>query len=913
MSVILYNIIISPLEFIIENLFSIFFQIIELDLISSIFFISLVVTLFSLPFYSRADKIHKEEEEKYSQIKPYADKIKSNFKGEEQFFLLQTLYRQHNYNPIMGLRNSFSLLLQIPIFIAAYHFFSNLELLNGSSFGIFKDFSQPDKLLYLGGVHINVLPIIMTLINIVSCKIYLKGKSFNEKIQPYSFAFIFLLLLYNSPSALVLYWTFNNFFYLLKNIFMDDNPKKFAMILLSLGLIVSSLGDYSWYADVEKIPVNLLKKIFPFLIIFLFINYWVQLKRIIPNYYVDSSKKLFGLIIGLSALCLILLHGIIIPVGLFISDLPSFAFGFENIKNLSNILIENLFSYSGLFLFWGFIIFYFIKNEYHIYYVLIYISIFFCSVLNYFNISKELGSISLDLIFDKSDAVQRSFGSLSSQISNILIMLLIIYFFAYLMKKVLMKPIIFIVLTFLLTETVVSAMFIFNFVKGIDYINEANEKSNLVGDYSNKIKLSKTGKNVIVMFFDRLPGFFLPMVFDEKPELKKSYSGFVFYPNTLSFYGATILGYPPCIGGYEYTPFVLEKDKRNFSEKWLESNLMLLTLFKKNNYSSTVVDSVLYFIDSFKREEEHLGSIYKSKGLNFVKMSGKYNAEFQKNKVNYSKLINRFRKKLYVYSYFCTVPSILKSFLYNDGYYLLARTKDNKDYFFEEKELLDAYSSLLYLVNNTTISSTENTFTLMNNQLSHCRFFLQYPNYEYVEKVTDIGPNRFNDKDTFKSYHTFMASVMLFAKFLDYLKEAGVYDNTRIIIVSDHGNRFVNLPQFNVFFNKNIAPFNPVLMVKDFNQKYELRVDNTFMTNADVPCIAVKDIIESPINPFTGKILSSNEKANGVDIYKNFYYWNPSDFTSNKVIIDEHPIINHVKDNIFVESNWERINYSEIR
>ena len=105
MSIILYKIIIAPLEFIIENLFSFFFQILEFDLISSIFFISLVVTLFSLPFYCRADKIHKEEEEKFSQIKPYVDKIKRNFKGDEQFFLLQTLYRQQNYNPLMALEN----------------------------------------------------------------------------------------------------------------------------------------------------------------------------------------------------------------------------------------------------------------------------------------------------------------------------------------------------------------------------------------------------------------------------------------------------------------------------------------------------------------------------------------------------------------------------------------------------------------------------------------------------------------------------------------------------------------------------------------------------------------------------------------------------------------------------------------
>ena len=172
---ILYSLIITPIEFIIENLFSIFYNYLQFDILSTIFFISLFVTLFSLPFYCRADKIHREEEEKFSQIKPYVDKIKKNFKGDEQFFLLQTLYRQHNYNPIMALRNFYSLMLQIPFFIAAYHFFSNLDLLNGYSIFFFKNLSKPDNLLCVSGFYINVLPIIMTIINIISSEIYIKS------------------------------------------------------------------------------------------------------------------------------------------------------------------------------------------------------------------------------------------------------------------------------------------------------------------------------------------------------------------------------------------------------------------------------------------------------------------------------------------------------------------------------------------------------------------------------------------------------------------------------------------------------------------------------------------------------------------------------------------------------------------
>ena len=103
---ILYSLIILPIEYLIENLFSFFYNVLQFDILSSIFFISFVVTLLCLPFYCRADKIHKEEEDKVAKIKPYIDKIKRNFKGDEQFFMLQTLYRQNNYSPFMALRNT---------------------------------------------------------------------------------------------------------------------------------------------------------------------------------------------------------------------------------------------------------------------------------------------------------------------------------------------------------------------------------------------------------------------------------------------------------------------------------------------------------------------------------------------------------------------------------------------------------------------------------------------------------------------------------------------------------------------------------------------------------------------------------------------------------------------------------------
>ena len=48
-------------------------------------------------------------------------------------------------------------------------------------------------------------------------------------------------------------------------------------------------------------------------------------------------------------------------------------------------------------------------------------------------------------------------------------------------------------------------------------------------------------------------------------------------------------------------------------------------------------------------------------------------------------------------------------------------------------------------------------------------------------------------------------------------------------------------------------------MVKDFESK-GFTISDEFMTNADVPTIAVNGMIENPINPFTGKMIENSAK-----------------------------------------------------
>ena len=192
----------------------------------SIIFLSLAVNFLVLPLYKRADELQAEERDIQARMASRIRHIKKTFKGDERFFMLQEYYRINHYKPVYALKSSVSLLLQIPFFIAAYNLLSGMQCLHGMQFGFISDLGKEDAMFYIGSFPVNILPILMTLINIVSGIIYTKGHPLKAKIQVYGLAAVFLVLLYHSPSGLVFYWTMNNIFSLVKNIVMHFKKPK---------------------------------------------------------------------------------------------------------------------------------------------------------------------------------------------------------------------------------------------------------------------------------------------------------------------------------------------------------------------------------------------------------------------------------------------------------------------------------------------------------------------------------------------------------------------------------------------------------------------------------------------------------------------------------------------------------------
>ena len=249
-------------------------------------------------------------------------------------------------------------------------------------------------------------------------------------------------------------------------------------------------------------------------------------------------------------------------------------------------------------------------------------------------------------------------------------------------------------------------------------------------------------------------------------------------------------------------------------------------------------------------------------------------------------------------------PLVIQSGLYQGGQYFNTQNLDSvlqRTQFVTDRSLahgmedgfLFAFSALSALPEMTVISDdSESTFLMMNNGTTHDVVLLKEPEYEpemyidnaiydaaHEDRFTIEGRTLLTDAPyRMRSYHSNMAAFLQLGKWFDMMREQDVYDNTRIILASDHG---FSLEQFEdmIFGGKrdeekighqpeDIMAYNPLLMMKDFDSK-GFQIDNQFMTNADTPTLALSGLLNSPVNPFSGKAI--NDSAKDVDAHHVFF------------------------------------------
>jgi hypothetical protein len=339
-------------------------------------------------------------------------------------------------------------------------------------------------------------------------------------------------------------------------------------------------------------------------------------------------------------------------------------------------------------------------------------------------------------------------------------------------------------------------------------------------------------------------------------------------------------------------------------KKYNEALLVLPRLFSENGFSITVTDPSRA---NFGLEPD-LRIYAPYPDVHAENLHGRYSAYWLKNHpdIRILSLSALLKNNLIRFSFFRTAPVFFREVLYDQGEWLVSTsfTVGNSGI---TQLTLDNYAALDMLSEITSVDdSGANTYTALVNELTHEPAFFQAPDYIPANSIINKGSSPFAGED---NYHVNMAALVLLGKWFDYFKQMDVYDNTRIIIVSDHGWHInTSLNDFTLPNGTHLIGFNPVLLVKDFSDSTQpefsgLRTDNTFMTHADVPYLASKDITDA-VNPFTRTPLIF-DKSGGITISTS-HVWEAPDLTKYTWKIGQDEWL-HVHDDIFDPANWEKV------
>ena len=838
----LYNIPVMPFKLIFEYLFCAVFELTGRNVGLSLIIMSLAVSILVLPFYYLADKAQKKSFDKELWLKHWRQHIKKSFKGDERVMMLSALDKEAGGGGV-ALSGLLPLLMEIPVFLAAYQALSGMQLMDGVAFGIIADLGSPDHLFRAGNVEINMLPVLMTVINIISGWVYLPKEDRFGMTRILVTAMVFLALLYFCPSGLVLYWTFNNIFSLIKNLLLKS----------------------------EKTGTDMAS----------------GKTKIFPVY--------FGLLIACGAASA-MLTGLWLPSAVIASSPLEFVDVLTK-EDPNLLIISSVSAAIGLFVFWPAVLYILSGPVFRKVLSTVWLAVMTTLFLGYYLLGSGVGTLSDTLQFNHGINVDYS-ANWRYYAVMLCVLFLVIYF--WIRTGALRKLYIILAYAFAFAGLVIGCI---NCRKseGVykDYLASTAEYE---GDHLT-FELSKTGINVVEIIVDSQMGVYVPYLFSEKPELFDSFDGFRWYQNTISLGNATNVGIPSVYGGYEYSPAAMNmRSNQSLESKHNEALRMLPVLFSGEGYEVTVFDPAY----AGYRWIPDLSVFADHPEIRTGITSGAFNEN--KEFSLYRKAV--LKRDFFMYGLAVTVPYFMRDLIYLDGSYgdpdqyyikevmerkLASGSADLSDpefywkQFYQnenvsmgvERLFMDSYTVLDNLESMTQVTEDDkNTYMSLYNATPHDMIMLQRPEYEpeiYVDNTGyenehpehyTVNGVRLNVNGKSSAYDSNMATLLKLGEWLDYLKAEGVYDNTRIVIVADHGAELGQFPGLMTGEGYDLQVYTPILMFKDFNTS-GFDVSQEPMTNADTPALLTGGLIADARNPFTGNRISDPAyKSGSVDVIR---------------------------------------------
>ncbi len=896
---ILYLIFIKPIETVLSFLFSTYVSLTGSYGIS-IILLSLSVTVIMFPLFYIAEVWKRKEQAVEKRMKRHLSYIKKYFTGQKRYCLIKATHRFEGYTAASSFRTSFGLLIQIPFFFAAYHLLSHYEAYRGVGWFFIRDFALPDGLLW----GLNLLPVLMTVINIVSSSIYMKGSRPKDIVELYIMAGVFLLLLYASPAALVLYWTMNNIFSIGKSLIFlrlfphekyvpDPEDKTFkdyiqgaraainpclnAGFWVFMGVVVlfalqcrvlilhkrhfehffylTALVAFAlcavffvrWIADFRKKKADFgpLVQVFIAGAVFAFaaaLGFVLKLKgadgptlkkavfiaailadvliymtasclwggradktavplkaRDIKLLYVWNVLFLAGLTVLVWPLRVYLsspaetgitlwqLLGSTAPVFLIILVL---AFG---LYRLAGQQLREKLALASLFLVLGTVVFRFILPG------------------DYGELDKTMLSLA-DKLTDSSvflfirDLVMLSVLAVAAQV-------LLRQYPAQCAGCVAIMC-----CCFILFAGTKAAKFL---ASPESKAAKAIEVAELPADNGIINSYSKEGKNVVLFVADMFSGGYMERILEECPEYKAKLAGFTWYRNCMAPSLKTAYSMPPIFAGDEYLPLAMNNMPGTGRDKIQNAGKALFSQFESQGFAISMVNADASYLSSKTVGE------YKSAE---TAPYGNYWEQNYWNGKTGEKSFNQGHLFIML-SLFQSAPYFLKPVIYNDSRWFIF---SHKSLFWPVKEHVFAeYGFLSLLPEVSNVKSSSPTFKYYHSLFTHLPYGVD-KNGSLISagEYPDEKEKSYNGGEG--AYYSAKKFIELFAAWCGWLKEQGIYDNTYIILLSDHGNSVSdNNPLVSGTTHNRL---NALLMVKGYGEISDLQVDNHLMMSSDAHC-----------------------------------------------------------------------------
>ncbi|MCR5251218.1 MAG: YidC/Oxa1 family membrane protein insertase [Lachnospiraceae bacterium] len=892
----MYKLLIGPIEYLLRVLFFAFYHV-TLNTHISLLALSLAVGFLTMPFYRQAEAMQEEERRKRDSMKEWEGKIRKVFRGEERSYMLQHYYRICGYKPAFALRTLFPLLLQIPFFLAAYNMLGAVEGIPG------KLFTESDGLIRLGELRINCLPILMTVINLLSAFIYVKGKGLGlkEKLQMALLPLLFLVVLYPCPQAMVLYWTFNNAFSLVRNIVTRLGWQRIVKKICIGGGFLAGMYMYSvtTFAGCYVPEMDRDDTLASFVSVCIVMSYMIP--ALVVLFLKDKKIRLWrreaedpgwGTMLIKEAV-LFLLSAVFIITGI-VEDSPT-EFPIRHVGDLLPLMRIPLLSAAGTWFVWGNLIYILLdKKGRGIFGRLLGIGTIL-ALADHFFWSNDHGILMANSRYEQTPlyGYQIVLPGIAIFLAAVILLLVLSDRLAKIDRAV--------TVLLLLSLVLVSG---YRFVKiGDALASEAriNEEAKSSTPF---FTLSRSGQNVVLIMLDRAVGTFVPFIMQECPELKASFDGFTWYSDALSFAGHTNMGAPALFGGYEYSPYALEeRSSESMESKHLEALQVLPTIFGEAGWQVSLAD--LPYADYTWGGD--MSGFKKMKNTTAANLERRYSGGFFVADSDPDSYGRGFAE----YSVFKLAPVFMQRFLYTDcgwddvamGGYLA---------FYKAYKVMSELPALTEIEDGDT-----NHYIEWDSNLTHESRQIQLPDYSFslsmpVDNSTVDVPARLEAEGREMKYdsggsralfHVNVLSYKLLAEWLDLLKREGVYDNTRIIIVSDHGSEAGMFEDLILSEDVDVQRFNCLLMMKDFNA-HGFTENKDFMTNADAPALLLDGVIENAKNPFSGADIRIKDPSEKEAIVTTSHGFHLSDTNSYDEPADSWY---RVRGNIFDPENWSRI------